>query len=156
MQLISLKNVSLNFGTQIVLDGVNLEITKRARTCLIGRNGTGKSSLLKIIEGKVVPDGGEVIVHKNTVVASMIQEVPSDISGSIADVILEGLGELGNKLNLYQQLLESNPQSTELEDLHKYIDENHGWTYLNDVEVLVSKLNLDPKASLPKSISQLL
>lgn len=147
MQLISLKNVSLNFGTQIVLDNVNLEITKGQRTCLIGRNGTGKSSLLKIIEGKVIPDGGEIIVHKNTVVASMIQEVPSDISGSITDVILEGLGELGNKLNSYQKTLESNPQSAELEDLHKYIDENHGWAYLNDVEVLASKLNLDPKAS---------
>lgn len=147
MQLISLKNVSLNFGTQIVLDNVNLEITKGQRTCLIGRNGTGKSSLLKIIEGKVLPDGGEVITHKNTVVASMIQEVPSDISGSVTDVILEGLGELGDKLNLYQQLLESNPQSAELENLHKYIDENHGWTYLNDVEVLASKLNLEPKAS---------
>ncbi|AIT09184.1 ABC transporter ATPase [Candidatus Francisella endociliophora] len=147
MQLISLKNVSLNFGTQIVLDNVNLEITKGQRTCFIGRNGTGKSSLLKIIEGKVIPDSGEIIVHKNTVVASMIQEVPSDISGSVVDVILDGLGELGNKLNSYQKTLESNPQSSELENLHKYIDENHGWIYLNDVEVLASKLNLDPKAS---------
>ncbi|MBK2029176.1 ATP-binding cassette domain-containing protein [Francisella noatunensis] len=147
MQLISLKNVSLNFGTQIVLDNVNLEFTKGQRICLIGRNGTGKSSLLKIIEGKVIPDGGEVIVHNNAIVASMIQEVPSDIKGSIAEVILQGLRELGEHLIAYQQTLMSDPESNELEKLHSYIDENHGWSYLNDVEVLASKLNLDSQAS---------
>ncbi|MBK2026125.1 ATP-binding cassette domain-containing protein [Francisella philomiragia] len=146
MQLISLKNVSLNFGTQIVLDKVNLEVTKGQRICLIGRNGTGKSSLLKIIKGNVIPDGGEVIVHNNAIVASMIQEVPSDIKGSIAEVILQGLGELGEHLIAYQQTLMSDPESNELEKLHSYIDENHGWSYLNDVEVLASKLNLDSQS----------
>lgn len=145
MQLISLKNVSLNFGTQIVLDHVNLEITKGQRTCLIGRNGTGKSSLLKIIESKVTPDSGEIIVHNNAVVASMIQEVPSDIQGSITDVILQGLGGLGDRLISYQRILESDQQSEKLAELHKYIDENHGWTFLNEADVLASKLNLDSK-----------
>ena len=68
MQLISLKNISLNFGTQIILDQANLEITKGQKICLIGRNGTGKSTLLKIIEANVIPDGGEVITHNNAVV----------------------------------------------------------------------------------------
>ncbi|WP_150465388.1 ATP-binding cassette domain-containing protein [Francisella sp. SYW-2] len=147
MQLISLKNVSLNFGTQIVLDKVNLEVTKGQRICLIGRNGTGKSSLLKIIEGNVIPDGGEIIVHNNAIVASMIQEVPSDIRGSVSEVILQGLGELGEHLIAYQQTLVLDPESTKLENLHSYIDEKHGWSYLNDVEVLASKLNLDSAAS---------
>ncbi|QEO56502.1 ATP-binding cassette domain-containing protein [Francisella marina] len=147
MQLISLKNVSLNFGTQIVLDKVNLEVTKGQRICLIGRNGTGKSSLLKIIEGNVIPDGGEIIVHNNAIVASMIQEVPSDIRGSVSEVILQGLGELGEHLIAYQQTLVLDPESTKVENLHSYIDEKHGWSYLNDVEVLASKLNLDSVAS---------
>ena len=146
MQLISLKNISLNFGTHIVLDQVDLDISKGQRICLIGRNGTGKSSLLKVIEGKVTPDDGEIIVHNNARVASMIQEVPSDIVGSITDVILQGLGELGGKLISYQNVLEHNSQSSELESLHKYIDENHGWGYLNDAEVLASKLSLKSKA----------
>ncbi|MED7787591.1 ATP-binding cassette domain-containing protein [Francisella sp. 19X1-34] len=146
MQLISLKNISLNFGTHIVLDNVDFDISKGQRVCLIGRNGTGKSSLLKVIEGKVIPDDGEIIVHDNAKVASMIQEVPSDINGSISDVILQGLGELGEKLISYQNILEHNPQSSELELLHKYIDEHHGWSYLNDVEILASKLSLNSKA----------
>lgn len=146
MQLISLKNINLNFGTHIVLDQVDLDISKGQRICLIGRNGTGKSSLLKVIEGKVTPEDGEIIVHNNARVASMIQEVPSDIDGSISDVILQGLGDLGTKLISYQNVLEYNPQSLELESLHKYIDENHGWGYLNNTEVLASKLSLDSKA----------
>ncbi|MED7818565.1 MULTISPECIES: ATP-binding cassette domain-containing protein [unclassified Francisella] len=143
MQLISLKNISLNFGTHIVLDNADLDISKGQRICLIGRNGTGKSSLLKIIEGEVIPDGGEVIIHNNAKVASMIQEVPSNINGNISEVILQGLGELGEKLISYQNTLVHNPQSSDLELLHKYIDENHGWSYLNDAEILASKLNLD-------------
>lgn len=146
MQLISLKNISLNFGTHIVLDNADLDISKGQRICLIGRNGTGKSSLLKIIEGEVIPDGGEVIIHNNAKVASMIQEVPSNINGNISEVILQGLGELGEKLISYQNTLVHNPQSSDLELLHKYIDENHGWNYLNDAEILASKLNLDSSA----------
>ncbi|MDE4957174.1 ATP-binding cassette domain-containing protein, partial [Francisella tularensis subsp. holarctica] len=105
MQLISVKNVSLNFGTQIVLDNVNLEISNGQRICRIGRNGTGKSSLLKILEGSVIPDSGEVIVHNNAIVASMIQEVPNDMQGSIADGLLQGLGTLGDYLIEDQQTL---------------------------------------------------
>ncbi|MDE4961642.1 ATP-binding cassette domain-containing protein, partial [Francisella tularensis] len=79
------------------------------RICLIGRNGTGKSSLLNIIDGSVRPDSGEVIVHNNAIVASMIQEVPTDMQGSIAYVMLQGLGTLGDYLIDYQQTLVSNP-----------------------------------------------
>ncbi len=144
MQLISLKNISLSFGTQIILDQANLEITKGQKICLIGRNGTGKSTLLKIIEENVIPDGGEIITHNNAIVSSMVQDVPSDLKGSIKDVILGGLEEIGPKLIRYQHLLETDFESDELEGLQKYIDENHAWNYLNDVDVLLSKLKLDP------------
>ena len=146
MQLVSLKNISLNFGTQIVLDGVNLEIVKGQRICLIGRNGTGKSSLLKILENKIAPDGGDVIIHNNAIVSSMTQEMPENVSGSITNVILTSLGVLGEKISKYLDLLITNPESEELGDIQEYIDTNHGWDYMNDVDVLASKLNLDPNA----------
>ncbi|MFT5950597.1 MAG: ATP-binding cassette subfamily F protein uup [Francisella sp.] len=146
MQLISLKNISLSFGTQIILDQAYLEITKGQKICLIGRNGTGKSTLLKIIEASVIPDGGDVITHNNAVVSSMVQDVPSDLAGSIKDVVLCGLEEVGPKLIRYQHLLETDYESDELEGLQKYIDENHAWNYLNDVDILASKLKLDPEA----------
>ena len=146
MQLISLKNISLSFGTQIILDQAYLEITKGQKICLIGRNGTGKSTLLKIIEASVIPDGGDVITHNNAVVSSMVQDVPSDLAGSIKDIVLGGLEEVGPKLIKYQHLLETDYESDELEGLQKYIDENHAWNYLNDVDILASKLKLDPEA----------
>ena len=146
MQLISLKNISLSFGTQIILDQAYLEITKGQKICLIGRNGTGKSTLLKIIEANVIPDSGDVITHNNAVVSSMVQDVPSDLAGSIKDMILCGLEEVGPKLIKYQHLLETDYESDEIEGLQKYIDENHAWNYLNDVDILASKLKLDPEA----------
>ena len=146
MQLISLKNISLSFGTQIILDQAYLEITKGQKICLIGRNGIGKSTLLKIIEASVIPDGGDVITHNNAVVSSMVQDVPSDLAGSIKDVVLCGLEEVGPKLIRYQHLLEMDYESDELEGLQKYIDDNHAWNYLNDVDILASKLKLDPEA----------
>ncbi|QLE79882.1 ATP-binding cassette domain-containing protein [Francisella sp. Scap27] len=143
MQLISLKNISLNFGTQIILDNANLEISKGQKICLIGRNGTGKSTLLKIIENKMQAEAGEVIVHNNAVVSSMVQDVPAGLDGTIRDVVLSGLGEIGEKLKRYNKLLETNPMSEELEGLQKDIDHNHAWGFLNEVDILGSKLKLD-------------
>ncbi|AXA34052.1 ATP-binding cassette domain-containing protein [Francisella adeliensis] len=143
MQLISLKNISLNFGTQIILDNANLEISKGQKICLIGRNGTGKSTLLKIIENKMQAETGEVIVHNNAVVSSMVQDVPAGLDGTIRDVVLSGLGEIGEKLKRYNELLETNPMSEELEGLQKDIDHNHAWGFLNEVDILGSKLKLD-------------
>ena len=146
MQLISLKNISLNFGTQTVLNGVNFEIVKGQRICLIGRNGTGKSSLLKIIENKIAPDSGEVVIHNNAVVSSMTQEMPEGVSGNVTNVILSSLGVTGEKLAKYLTLICTDPESEELGDLQEYIDTNHAWDYINDVDVLASKLILDPNA----------
>ncbi|RUS68907.1 hypothetical protein EGW08_023330, partial [Elysia chlorotica] len=142
---ISLKKVSLNFGTQTVLDNVDMDISKGQRICLIGRNGAGKSSLLKIIENNVIPDSGEVIFHNNAVVSSMIQDVPSDMDGDVASVILCGLGETGHKLIQYQEALMG--ADHDLDELHKYIDDNHAWNHLNDMQTIASKLKLDPDAN---------
>lgn len=147
MQLISLKNISLNFGTQIILDNANLEISKGQKICLIGRNGTGKSTLLKIIEDKMQSETGEVIIHNNAVVSSMVQDVPASLTGSIADVILSGLGEIGIKLKRYNELLMTDPMSEELEDLQKAIDHGHAWGFLNEVDILGSKLSLNLESS---------
>ena len=147
MQIISLKNLKLSFGTQEILTDANLEISKGQRICLIGRNGTGKSSLLKIIEGKNLPDSGDVIVHNNAVISSMIQDVPSDMVGSIKEVVLGGLGDVGQKLIDYDQILanfdSSQKMMDDMEALQSYIDENHAWDLANDADMIISKLELD-------------
>ena len=64
MALIHLKNVSLAFGVAPVLDDVTLSIEQGERVCLIGRNGEGKSTLFKLIDGSIKPDSGEIIFDK--------------------------------------------------------------------------------------------
>ena len=81
MALVSLREVSVAFGGEPVLDRVSLSVEKGERSCLTGRNGAGKSTLLKVIAGQLEPDGGEVIREKGCRVAYVGQEVPDDGSG---------------------------------------------------------------------------
>ena len=81
MALVSLREVSVAFGGPPVLDGVSLSIEKGERSCVTGRNGEGKSTLLKVIAGIIEPDGGEVIREKGCRIAYVGQEVPASEEG---------------------------------------------------------------------------
>ena len=84
MALVSLRDVSVAFGGPAVLDGVSLSVEKGERSCVTGRNGEGKSTLLKVIAGLLEPDGGEVIREKGCRIAYVGQEVP------VSDATLSG------------------------------------------------------------------
>jgi ATP-binding cassette subfamily F protein uup len=84
--LLSLKDVSLAFGGPAVLDSVSMNISSGDRACIIGRNGEGKSTLLKVIAGLLEPDTGEIIRSPGLKVAFLEQEVPSDRPGSVAEI----------------------------------------------------------------------
>ena len=85
-----LDKVSLSFGLKPLLDNVALQIRKGERVCLLGRNGEGKSSLLQLIAGAIVPDSGEVWVRPGVKVASLAQEVSPASDESVLDVIMGG------------------------------------------------------------------
>src|ERR1700720_2525981 len=85
-----LDKVSLSFGLKPLLDNVALQIRKGERVCLLGRNGEGKSSLLRLIAGAVVPDSGEVWVRPGAKVASLAQEVSPSSDESVLDVVMGG------------------------------------------------------------------
>ncbi len=93
MALLSLRDVSLAFGGPKLLDGVNWQIERGDRVCLLGRNGEGKSTLLKLIEGGLKPDEGEVIRQQGLQIARLPQEVPEGRGGSVAEEVAAGLGE---------------------------------------------------------------
>lgn len=86
MALVSMHGISLSFGTGLLLDNLDLNIEPGDRACLVGRNGTGKSSLLKILHGDLPPDGGEIRTAKNTRISYLPQDVPADISGSVEEI----------------------------------------------------------------------
>jgi ATP-binding cassette subfamily F protein uup len=90
MPIVRLDKVSLSFGLKPLLDRVDLQIRRGERVCLLGRNGEGKSSLLQLIIGQIVPDSGEVWVRPGIRSASLAQEVSAPNDSSVRDVVLGG------------------------------------------------------------------
>ena len=92
MALISLNGVSLTFAGPPLLDSVDLQIDDGERLGLLGRNGAGKSTLLRILEGTLAPDSGDVVRQPGLRVASLQQEVPLDLAGTVRDYLHEICG----------------------------------------------------------------
>ena len=91
MPVLQLRNLTLRYGGAPVLDGVDFQIDAGERVCLIGRNGAGKTSLMRVLTGEESPSGGEVIRPGGSVITRLEQEVPADITGRVEDVIRSGV-----------------------------------------------------------------
>jgi ATP-binding cassette subfamily F protein uup len=89
--LLNLLDVNLAFGGPAILDHVNFQIEAGERVCLVGRNGAGKSTLMKVIMGEMKPDAGDVFRPQGSLYARLTQEVPTDLSGSVHDIVASGL-----------------------------------------------------------------
>jgi ATPase subunit of ABC transporter with duplicated ATPase domains len=87
MALLSLQNLHIAFGGPKLLDGVTLQIEPGERICLVGRNGQGKSTLLKIVSGELEPDKGEIVRSREVRIARLQQTVPQDIQGTVFDLV---------------------------------------------------------------------
>lgn len=152
--LITLDNVSLDFGHDLLLDHVKLQISAGERVCLIGRNGAGKSSLLKVIEGTLLPDDGLVRRKPNLRIARLAQELPQSTTQTIFNFVAEGLAETGQLLAAYHditQQLANHPQQEilqKLEDLQHKIDAKNGWHFEQQINTILSRLELIPEAKV--------
>jgi ATP-binding cassette subfamily F protein uup len=149
VSLLALDGVSLAFGHTALLDHVDLQIESRERVCLIGRNGTGKSTLLKVLAGTIVPDDGVVRRPDTLRIAHLEQEVPVDLPGTIYDTVAEGLPELGRVLADYHHtsawLREGDAaQLQHLAELQQRIDLLDGWNMSQKIELVLSRLALPP------------
>ena len=119
MALISYRNLSVSFGGPLLLDDVGISIEKKERICLLGRNGEGKSTLLRILSGQIEADKGESERVPDFRVAKLDQEIPSGVEGSVFDVVAQGLGKKANVLRSYNQAtlqLSENPDDSILAD----------------------------------------
>jgi ATP-binding cassette subfamily F protein uup len=95
MPIVRLSNVCLSFGLKPLLDQATLQVRRGERVCLLGRNGEGKSSLLQLITGRIVPDSGEVWIRPGARVASLAQEVSTGSDESVLEVIRGGVDGSG-------------------------------------------------------------
>ncbi|WP_372807769.1 ATP-binding cassette domain-containing protein [Pontiella sp.] len=91
MALISLQNIHKAFGAHPLLNDATLQIERGERICLVGRNGEGKSTLLKIVNGDIEPDAGEIIRQPGLTVRRLRQNVPTDISLTVEELVFQGL-----------------------------------------------------------------
>jgi ABC transport system ATP-binding/permease protein len=151
MSLITLRDATLSFGSAPLLDHVNFTIERGERVCIVGRNGEGKSTLLKVVEGLHGLDAGEVVRQNGITWASLPQEVPVDLKGSVFDVIASGLGAAAELLSRYHALSERYAHGDESvldEFMHtqEQLDAAGGWTLNTKVEQVLSRMQLDGEA----------
>ncbi|KAF5054443.1 ABC transporter ATP-binding protein uup [anaerobic digester metagenome] len=146
MALISASNLTLSFSGPPLLDDISLQIHPGERICLLGRNGEGKSTLMRVLAGELSPDAGEVGWSKGLTMASLPQEVPADLTGSIYDVVASGAGEAGLCLAALRHEGEAGADHALLERAHRLLDEQAGWSLTRRIDTVLTHLGLAPDA----------
>jgi ATP-binding cassette subfamily F protein uup len=153
MSLLHLREAELHFGTHRLLDGVDLTLTPGLKLGLLGRNGAGKTSLMKTIAGDLSLDDGERWCRPDLKLARLEQELPTSDQASVFEVVAGGLSEIGDWLIQYQQLAASSDAHTpdtisRMARLQDKIESRDGWRLQQQVETTLSQLNLSAKALL--------
>jgi ATP-binding cassette subfamily F protein uup len=152
MALLTLRDIQLAFGGPAVLDGANFSIERGERVCLIGRNGEGKSTLLKLASGELLPDRGEVAKPSGLRIAMLEQDVPMT-SGRVADIVAGGAGAIAQVLIDYHLATDecANGDMDACErmgPLQTQLDNQDGWSLERQVETMLGKMGLDGNADL--------
>jgi ATP-binding cassette subfamily F protein uup len=149
MVLVRLKDVSLAFGNQVLLNKVDLDINASERVCVLGRNGEGKSTLLKILNKQIKPDEGLVQHGDSLRVAALQQELPASDPQTVYEVVASGLGELGTTISAYHEeiLKGEHVDLVKLERLQHVIEAQDGWLWQQKVESILDRLDLPGDAA---------
>ena len=144
MVLVRLQQVELAFGDHVLLDKVDLDVQSGERLCVVGRNGEGKSTLLKIINREITPDDGVVQYRDTLRVAALQQELPKSVDESVYDVVADGIGDLGAVLARYHEETARGADADlkKLETLQAKIEAADGWRIQQRVDAMIQRLNL--------------
>lgn len=122
MALLSMKEVSVAFGGPLLLNKINLQIEQGERLCLLGRNGVGKSTLMKLISREISSDDGDIIRRQGLRVGHLPQDVPQELTGTIFDVVMGGL-----------------------ETAERFPEISEEWQKQQQTEQVISRMKLDPQ-----------
>ena len=147
MPLITLDNISLRFSEKIILDEINATILKGDKIGLIGRNGEGKSSFLKVLAGYINADDGNLKVKNNTRISYLEQQPPEDNDYFLFSIVAQGLGEVGDLLASYHESLQ-NGDNKKNSHLQEEIESRDLWHYLHQIETILNRFKLDANARL--------
>ena len=131
MALLRIHNISMGFGGDLLFDKINLNIEKGERTCFVGRNGEGKTSLLNIISGSIFPDEGEIYRQPGLRIGSLAQEIPPGLDGSVFDIT-------ANALEIPEALPPESENTVGGEEI---------WKKQAHVNNILTRLKLDPESN---------
>jgi ATP-binding cassette subfamily F protein uup len=154
MPVASLNHVSLAFGHLPLLDDVVVQIEPGERVSLVGRNGTGKSTLLELLTGEQVPDAGSVWVQPGATIARLAQDVPLSSDRTVVDVVTDGLGALSDLVATYHHTATRVADASTpallatLGQLQHELELRDGWRLEQRVELVLSRLNLPAEATV--------
>jgi len=149
--MITLNHLEKAFGTQVLLDDVSFSVGRGVRIGLIGRNGEGKSTLLKIMAGLVDCDSGNVNVRNAANVAYLPQAPHFDAGQTVFHVVADGLGDVAKLLEAYQEALtnlevdSSEKALKRVETMQAELDHAGAWKLHARIETAISKLSLEPQ-----------
>lgn len=150
MPLVSLQEISLAFGGPRLFDKLSIQVEPGERIALLGRNGTGKTTLMKVIAGQVAVDEGIAYVQKGARVAYLPQDVPVDVKGNVFDIVLSGLGERAKLLSDYHHIAhllqtDHTPELIrKLDSLQSELDHTGGWDISHEADNVITRMKLDP------------
>ena len=151
MSLLRFDKIRMEFGEQIILRDAEFSIEPGERICLIGRNGAGKSTTLKLIMRELEPDQGEIIRRSDLVVSQLRQTLPEVMDLFVRDAVRSGLTEIEHLLKDYERSSKLNLDKQgllELESLHAKIDAHDGWHIEQRVETTMTELSLPGEKKL--------
>jgi len=151
MFLVRLDDVSLAFGPRKLLRGAELSIEPAERVCLVGRNGAGKTSVLRLVTGTQDPDEGEVRRHGDLCITELEQVLPGDEDQKVGDFVAEGLADIIQMTNQYREQAGADLDAAglkALQDLHSHIDAHGGWHPQQQVESICTEMGLDSEQPL--------
>ena len=151
MALLWINNISVSFGGPLLLDGASLQIEAGERIGLLGRNGSGKSVLMKLLHQDIVPDTGEMVCAGEVRVALMPQDI-EDLPGTVYDVVASGGQKHLDLLRAYHdltlQMANSDDQIllNKIEQVQHQLEVTGAWQYSQKVEAVISRTSLDEQA----------
>lgn len=149
MSLLGLRDIHLSFAHPPLLDGISLSIEDGERICLIGRNGEGKSTLLRILAGELAPDEGECVLRRGARVSRLEQTVPEDLAGTVFEVVADGLGEIADLVKEYHAAGAALGEAVDeralarLAQAQQALEQLGGWQVQQRVETILSRMTLD-------------
>jgi len=149
VELIRITDAELAYGEAHILYQTEFRVSKGERVCLVGRNGAGKSSLLKILSGQQVLDDGQMVISNNVKIAMLAQDPPQSCGESVFDYVAQGISDNAELLKRYHQqlhLIESDASEsnmTKLSELSNQLDQANAWADEQRIEQVLSKLQLN-------------